>query len=682
MIPSRDEVDLIAADHYLSRNFKIAGKFMTTRPGVNPQFEYRHFPYDEREIILRFATYFYVTSAIDPIDVGNSQYRGFLMRPTDDLSILMNVEREILVIFSAYKSFEARSPKAFDIAIEAIDQRRPDPSVRFIISKDAMIESSIRNYLIKDPEYPVLIPLQYDDFSGPSNSFILAKIRSNHLIRDLFAYQSPLRNEHFYFGRENLTSTVIDLHKSGQQSGVFGLRKSGKTSTIFAIQRKSKSAACRCIVIDCQDTSVHDRSYSELLAYIVSELRKQLGLKQREFSFGTRPSEVSDNFKTAIQQALSEAQSDVLVIFDEIENISPSTGASDHWKSGKDVIPFWQILRSHAQSTAKYHLTFLFVGTNPSLLELSKLNETDNPVYLFAKKIFMPMLSEKDTKKMITRPGYFMGIDFPPEVSSHIHRRFGGHPFFIRQLCSEIHSQIGSTRPVTASFALCDRAEEAAAASMKRYVADILNSLRSFYPDEYSMLEYLANGKVENFKEMASFDPEYTEHLVGYGLITKRGEHFDFTFDAARDALIDNMNKNHSSTDDAARWAEISSRRNALESEIRTVLFHWANRLDAQQWSEACEVCIPKLIEKHGALTPRQVFSRNDSRLYFIDLLKFVKHGQIAKSPRVEETEVHHSFGIVNKLRIDAHANKIDDIEFKDWQQSIDLLEDIFLPPT
>ncbi|WP_331286772.1 MULTISPECIES: hypothetical protein [Methylobacteriaceae] len=303
---------------------------MATTPGVNPQFEYRHFTPDERSIITRFSTYFYVTSAIDPIDIGNSQYRGFLMRPTDDLAILMNVEREILVIFSAYKSFEARSLKAFDLAIEAIDQRRPDPSVRFIISKDNMIEASIRNYLIKDPEYPVIIPFCFDEFRGNNNSFILARIRSNHLIRDLFAYQSPLRNEHFYFGRENLTSAVIDLHKSGQQSGVFGLRKSGKTSTIFAIQRKSKSASCRCIIIDCQDTSVHDRTYSELLEYMIVELRKQLGLKQRIVSLGQRSSEVSDGFKIAIQQILSEAQSDVLVIFDEIENISPITAASEH----------------------------------------------------------------------------------------------------------------------------------------------------------------------------------------------------------------------------------------------------------------------------------------------------------------------------------------------------------------
>ncbi|WP_331286773.1 MULTISPECIES: hypothetical protein [Methylobacteriaceae] len=315
------------------------------------------------------------------------------------------------------------------------------------------------------------------------------------------------------------------------------------------------------------------------------------------------------------------------------------------------------------------------------MLELSKINETANPVYLFAKKIFMPMLSKNDTKKMITRLGYFMGIDFPPEVSSHIHRRFGGHPFFIRQLCSEIHAQIGISRPVMASFMLCSRAEEAAAASMKRYISDILNSLRNSYPDEYAMLEYLANNDMSRFNEMVKFDPEYTEHLIGYGLIVKRGEEFDFTFDVARDALVENMKKNAPESINAVRWAEISSRRNAVETEIRAALFHWGNRLDAQQWAEACNLCIPKIIEKSGTMTPRQIFSRNNSQLYFIDLLKFIKHSGLAISPRVEESEVHHSLGVINRLRTDAHANAIDDIEFRDWQNAMNLLEDVFLPP-
>jgi hypothetical protein len=39
-----------------------------------------------------------------------------------------------------------------------------------------------------------------------------------------------------------------------------------------------------------------------------------------------------------------------LLIFDEIENISPSSASSDHWRTGNDFVYFWQTLRSVFQS--------------------------------------------------------------------------------------------------------------------------------------------------------------------------------------------------------------------------------------------------------------------------------------------------------------------------------------------
>lgn len=654
---------------------------MATRPGVNPQFLYMGYTPTERQIIRNFSRYFYVTTAVDQIEIGNSSYRSFLMRPTNEMSILMNVEREIIVLFSNYPSFEVRSLKAFDFAYKSLEDKRVDDSLRFIVSQDHHIERSIRTYLQKEPEYPVLIPFTYEELEKESSDLILTRIRSNHLIRDLFGYQSPLRNEYFFFGREGLTADIVDLHKSGQNSSVLGLRKSGKTSTIYAIERKSKSAQCRSIVIDCQDTAVHDRRYNELLEYLLSELRSQLGMRPKVNALGSRPSEISDNFKAALLQILGEARSNVLVIFDEIENISPKTGASPHWKSGEDVLPFWQILRSHFQGKSKHKLTYCFVGTNPSVLELAKVNDVGNPIYLFAKKIYMPMLAETDTKKMLSRLGYFMGINFPEEVSSYIHQRFGGHPFFIRQLGSQINNLIGSSRPVSASIALSKRAEEASASDMKSYIADIFSSLRDFYPEEYEMLEYLASNSTAKFMAVATDYPEFTEHLVGYGIVSRRGFDFDFSFDAVRSVLVENLSRTAEPSTNAERWAEISKRRNALEGEIRTALFYFAQRLDANAWESACNECIAKLLLEKGPMTPRQVFSKNNSDLYFMDLLKFVKFsGAFGRAG--ESSELNRAFDIVNKLRKDAHANNIDDIAYLDWVKCTEYLEDIFLPPT
>jgi hypothetical protein len=148
-----------------------------------------------------------------------------------------------------------------------------------LVSRDGNIETIIKHYLLQDPEYPIVIPFHYKDFDSPNDNFIFDKIRRNYLIRDLFGYQSPLKQEYFFFGRTKLVNEVIDLHKSGQNSGLFGLRKSGKTSTIYAIQRRAKVAGCRTLSLDCQDPAIHAKRFGSLLHYIVSNIRKELNLK-------------------------------------------------------------------------------------------------------------------------------------------------------------------------------------------------------------------------------------------------------------------------------------------------------------------------------------------------------------------------------------------------------------------
>jgi hypothetical protein len=156
---------------------------MPTRPGTNPNFELAAFTPHERQIIMRLAAHFYVTRAAQSIQVGNSLYRAFLMRPTDEMSAVLNVEREIIVLFANYETFESRTLLAFDKLGEQFDDIRVDRSLRILISMDNNIEATIRHYLVQDPEYPIVIPYRYSDFRSPTDEFIFAAIRRNYLIR-------------------------------------------------------------------------------------------------------------------------------------------------------------------------------------------------------------------------------------------------------------------------------------------------------------------------------------------------------------------------------------------------------------------------------------------------------------------------------------------------------------------
>ncbi|KAA5605148.1 ATP-binding protein [Roseospira marina] len=403
---------------------------MVTRPGINGNFDFSLYSYATSRVIERFSEYFYVTRSNKPISINNSKYEFILMRTSDDLALSLNVEREIAVVFADYETFEARTLSTYDYIYQIFDDNRVEKSLRFLVSRDQNIKDSISLYCSQEPEYPVVIPFKYDDFEIINKDVISSAIRRNYLTRDLFGHQSPLKQEYFFFGRNNLATEVIDEHKSGQNSGLFGLRKSGKTSTIYAIQRRARTLGAKTLFIDCQDPAVYGKKYSELLEYIVRELRNELSLKKINVSLGEKEDEVSEKFREAMASLLGQLRSDLLIIFDEIENISPKTAASEHWRSGNDALLFWHILRSFFQKPSKYKITFCFVGTNPNLFEEPKINDIDNPVYLFAPKTFIPMLSIEDTKKMIKRLSYFMGLIFDDKVITNIHSMFGGHPFF------------------------------------------------------------------------------------------------------------------------------------------------------------------------------------------------------------------------------------------------------------
>jgi hypothetical protein len=326
-------------------------------------------------------------------------------------------------------------------------------------------------------------------------------------------------------------------------------------------------------------------------------------------------------------------------------------------------------------------MSFCFFSTNPHLVELPKIGIVDNPVYLFSPKTFIPILSLDDTQDMIRRLGYFMGLDFDRTVIAHIHQRFGGHPFFIRQFCSQIHKKLPLTRPRSVSLNLCNSLEQDVGSDLRGYFNEILSTLKLFYPDEYDMLQYLAREERGIFDEMAREFPAFVEHLVGYGIVTRRGDDFDFAFDAVSRAVQENLPL-VGQTDLEAKRSEISRRRNRVEEEIRTSLYRWARKISAGEWSSALtRVLSDSRRRSIGNITINQAFSRRGSPLNFIELLSFLQNADELLAGEATLSEVGKAMQVVNTSRIDAHAKNITDTQYIELVGALELLETIFLPP-
>ena len=501
------------------------------------------------------------------------------------------------------------------------------------------------------------------------------------MIRDLFGVHSPLEQEYFFFGRSGIVNSVIDHHKSGEHYGIFGLRRSGKTSTIHAVSRKARGQNIVPVIIDCQDPAVHARGFSSLLQYFLSTIRKSAGLKPLSSDLSGSVAKVSEDFRNSLANTLSAISGSVLLIFDEIENISPRTAASQHWKSGDESLFFWQVIRAFCQSQKKLSLTICFVGTNPSLLEDTRINGVDNPIFMFAERSYIPNLSFDETRQMIMNLGTLMGMNFPIDVIAQIHMKYGGHPFFSRQICSIINKSASNDRPLTVSMNALVEAELRFRAPLMAYMEDIISVLERFYPDEFRLIEYLAKDDRNTFHEFAEGIPNLVEHLLGYGVVSKRGDDFEIVFDAVRDAVIARTNDPVARSSEDRRL-EISRRRNRLEQEMRASLFSAARSMSEELLHETLRECMTSVnYSRVELLDSRRIFSRGGSPLYFIDLIKVLESGKLLLLPKGRGEAVLKALFAINDARADAHAKSISEDSFRAISEQFDIAEDEFLPP-
>jgi len=201
---------------------------------------------------------------------------------------------------------------------------------------------------------------------------------------------------------------------------------------------------------------------------------------------------------------------------------------------------------------------------------------------------------------------------------------------------------------------------------------EIIEQLKNDYPEEFDILKSVISGDRKEVREFGEEAPELIDHLIGYGLIAREGKDFDIRFDAIRSALQHVVLK-HSGED---RWAEISRRRNKIETDIRAALFYWCKSISSEQWSNIVTTSLTKSrIEKLRSSEPGLLFSKAESPLYLSDLLMFVKSEDVFPFMSDRRSLIVRSLDTINKLRKDAHAITVSDSDLSAAREAFDILE-------
>lgn len=630
------------------------------RPGIHPlakEIIDHEFSKEEKYIVNYWANEWYITSAGKKSLSGRSDFRFFLAKPIPYIEEAISLSREVIIILSRYKNFEPRSLEAYEIVKQDFLDQRYEKICYVFICNDNEIESKLKQCLTNQ-EDQIIVPFTYSSFERNKHNqvFIRNTFRKFFYSRDLFDYSEPLKKETFFFGRNDIVTTVIEKHKAGSNYGLFGLRKTGKTSIIFDVVRKSKNQDFLTVIIDCQNTSFNMRRWNKALYYVVDEVCKKVdGQRYKEEDFTEVNAEAL--FMQALSQYHEKSEKTILFLFDEIENIAYKKSGAPHWSDGLDFVYFWQSIRSSYQTLTNV-FTYTIFGTNAKCIEEPSILGADNPIFNSFQPFYIPGFNYSQTREMVRRLGRIMGLKFDEEIYSHLIEDYGGHPFLIRRICSRI-AQLNPTRPVT-----IDRIKYYEAKQVfnleNAYFEMILDVLNQFYSEEYEMLSMLAIGDDENFNFFVTEDPSLVAHLIGYGLIKQCDNRFDFRIDAIKDYLVRKNSSHPILKTDADRWSHVCKLRNELEVDLRkivkvTIRIAYHNEADAKSY------VIKKIYandKRYYAKSYQDLFDSRMSNIYLKNLTDLINANWEYFSDYFGKQDVFIANMTIlnNEGRFDAHA--------------------------
>lgn len=642
-----------------------------TNPGIHKQFLMSNYSFDERKILENLSKDWYLTNSGQEIQIAQSRYSYFLMKPSQRTSEMFNIEREIICVFSSYDFFEPRCFDIFDKVLQLLPKMRAETVCGLLISRAGVVEEKVERLLKSDPEHSIVIPATYQELMSPNCIEALEnKFRKHFYSRDLFGFLSPLKKDTYFFGRSSLITELVNRFKSGEHTSLFGLRKSGKTSIVYAIERKLASIGEQALMLDCESPSIHLCRWNELLEKLVNMYAKE---KLTKIKIDTkeryREKDAADSFEHDMMRIFeSKKPSSMLFIFDEIERISPGTASSDHWRSGTDFIYFWQTLRGFYQKNPQV-FSYMLVGTNPSCVEAPSVVGHDNPIYASIPSQYVPSFSVEQVKQMVVRLGDYMGLKFDDLIAAKLTDDFGGHPFLIRQMCSGIHKMAGIKRPINIDKITYNKAKEEFKLHSKDYLDMMLQVLSDWYPDEYEMLRFLAQDDQDSFESFAFDNASLTRHLIGYGLIQKSANGYAFNLEAIAELLKIRHQNQKINLSNEEMVQEVSSRRNLLEKSLRTLTRNVLKiSLGSTKATSAVVAAVPE--SRRGSFAGANInhlLDRDKSPLFFLELINLIKRewASFEKSLETDKTKFIIMLEEINQYgRPEAHAKNLTKDEF------------------
>jgi hypothetical protein len=469
------------------------------------------------------------------VSFGN-QYGGqyvWILDAKSNVAERFGLQKEIVALYSPHDQTDARALTNLEnIAASPDFRHRIDKVVAVLIHEGDARETAD---LVKQATEWIIISIHADELRNKQRGdfFLRSKLAERIGEFDLFGMSSPIKDDKYFYGRDSLVQEILQrITVRKENSGIFGLRKTGKTSVLFALQRRLWDRGVVAEYIDCQSPGIYGGRWWQLLQEMSFRISHSLERRRSKklVDSGVYDSEnAANSFNRFVKRVLGlEGVSQIALLLDEIEFITPgvSNNLGQHWDG--DFLPFWQTIRSVSQEV-QGGLVFVVAGVNPSSVEQPHFEQIQNPIFQLAVPYYLESLGRDDIRDMVRSIGKYSGYAFDESCYQYLKDTYGGHPYLVRLACSEVIKSKGVTsidRKGQISSAEFERVKVAIQARLSQPIKDILLSLVWWYPDEYDLLLLLARGDGDFVAEYTRNMPEKTIQFIKYGLVRGGGGGF------------------------------------------------------------------------------------------------------------------------------------------------------------
>ena len=470
---------------------------------------------DEEKLLTPFLSGFDVTWARRRHGHG-TELSVYFLRPERFMAEMFGFAQEIMLVYSPFPTLEPRALQASEQFLEDDPARgRVERLTLILVAEAPNSEEWIKRHLASNHESRVIVAIDAKELRAATGNawFIRNKLSDQLFTRDLFDFRLPLERDTYFFGRDDLLLDYRDAARRGENRGLFGLRKTGKTSFLFKLRRFLSSEDTKVIYYDCKSPSIRQLHWHELLEKIGQDIAAKLDRKFKIPADNRRYAEVFTNLLSKAPEGER-----ILLIFDEIEYISPFAIDDPHWKT--EYLSFWQTIWA-AQSVHR-RVSVLIAGVNPSVVEIDRIEGTQNPLFGIVPHNFLTGLNAEEVRRMLRVLGKRTGLTFSDEATDYMFHRYGGHPLLTRLAASYMHKRAAASRtprPVAIDPNDFRQTEDQRDGDLSFYCRHVVSELKDFYPEEYTLLEWLSAGRIADYLDFAHY-PDYIRHLRAYGLIS------------------------------------------------------------------------------------------------------------------------------------------------------------------